>query len=245
MRERERQAERQKTHPPSPFHFFRSSSGDTLLSYGNMARWHSISRIRILGADTGRRSQVLVAGSGNYSAFQEVLTGLDSQLTDEYVEEKAALPASALASYLGRWAYDRHRQGKALVVNTVLAGTRRDKETGETVPYLASVRPNGMVLDTLPFITTGFLTQAGSTLYEAAAVDGKTLTLDEAKDLLREVASLHWKRDAHAVNSFQFGHLELTPDGPTVTVSDPFEVHADWSYGKEAAPYFQQAAATS
>eukprot|EP00020_Sapocribrum_chincoteaguense_P003897 CAMPEP_0170749784 /NCGR_PEP_ID=MMETSP0437-20130122/10580_1 /TAXON_ID=0 /ORGANISM="Sexangularia sp." /LENGTH=238 /DNA_ID=CAMNT_0011088731 /DNA_START=15 /DNA_END=731 /DNA_ORIENTATION=+ len=219
--------------------------GDTLLSYGNMARWHSISRIRVGGTETGRPNGLLVAGSGNYSDFQQILTALDGQLNDEYVEEKATMSTAALASYLSRWAYDRHRQGKALVVTTVLAGTRRDAHTGHTVPYLAAVRPNGMVSDTLPFVTTGFLAQGGTALYEAAAGD-ESLTLDEAKALLREVASLHWKRDAHSSNSFQFGQLSITAEGTsTVSVSEPFEVAADWSYGKEAAPYFQQASATS
>ncbi|KAL9654459.1 hypothetical protein ABK040_010480 [Willaertia magna] len=96
---------------------------DTLGSYGSLARFRSLNRIKQVG------SYSLVAASGEYSDFQYIIDLLERQVVDKdyCADDNTEVPPNALYQYLVRIMYNRRNQFNPLWNSLVVAGYKNGK----------------------------------------------------------------------------------------------------------------------
>ncbi|KAL6046392.1 Proteasome subunit beta [Balamuthia mandrillaris] len=94
-------------------------TADTLGSYGSLARFKDLRRIRKLGDNT------LIGGSGEYSDYQYLMTVLEELIdTDKAYEDGNKLRPQEIYSYLTRVMYGRRNKFDPLWNQLVVAGVR-------------------------------------------------------------------------------------------------------------------------
>lgn len=189
-------------------------AADTLGSYGSLARYRDLRRLRVLNNET------LIGGTGDYSDFQEISRLLDELLLDDRLEDDGSrLPPSAIHSYLTRVMYGRRNKMDPLWNQVVTAGVRNG------VPFLGlSDLQGGSYQDTI--IATGYGGHIALPLLRKA--HRPDLTYDEAKTLMESCMRVLFYRDARSFYRIQLA--TVTAEG--ATVSAPYELATDWSVGK-------------
>ena len=104
--------------------------GDTLGSYGSLARFKNLKRIEKVNEYT------LVGSGGEYSDFQEILKKIEHISIEDYCEEGAKLDPSEIHSYLSRVMYEKRSKANPLW-NTVVVGGVKDQKM--CVPFFIIV----------------------------------------------------------------------------------------------------------
>jgi len=194
-------------------------SGDTLLSYGSLARFRDIQRIRPVGTET------LIGGSGEYSDYIEVMRILqEQQVQDEMKEDGTTLPPWAIHSYLTRILYQARNKFDPLWGEFVIGGFRNGKS------YLGVADLHGTAYQDTT-IATGYGNHIARPLlrefFSTRNNDPSQVTYDEAKTLMETCLRVLFYRDARALNRIQIA--TVTAEG--VTISEPYELSTDWSSG--------------
>jgi len=191
-------------------------TADTLGSYGSLARFRSVQRLKKVGKDT------LLGASGEISDFQYL-----QQLLDELVERDRAfldgslLGPSEIHSYLVRVLYGRRNQFDPLWNQLVVAGIRDGKRF---LGYIDSVGSSYQD-DT---VATGYGAYIARPLLRKAWKPD--LSEAEAKKILEDSMRVLFYRDARTINKMHIA--KATEAG--ITISEPYELETEW-YSSEAA----------
>jgi len=191
-------------------------AGDTLASYGSLARFREIQRIKPVGEHT------LIGASGEYSDFQFILKYLDDLvMDDECMDDGSRFSPKSIHSWLTRVMYQRRNKFDPLWNTLVVAGY----ENGESLLGVTDNQGNSYRDE---HVATGFGAYIARPLLRDAWLPN--LPFEAAKRLTEECMRVLYYRDARAHNKIQIG--TVTQKG--TFISDPYEITTDWSVGSFA-----------
>jgi len=185
-------------------------AADTLASYGSLARYKDVRRIRKFGEDT------LIGASGEISDFQSITEMLDGIAQEDMNQEDGYTRSPAeVHSYLRAVMYQRRNKGNPLWNQLLVAGCRGGK------PFLGFVDLIGTSFEE-NFVATGY----GGYLALPLIRERWHEAMDEgeARALLEDCMRVLYYRDCRASNRIILG--KVTADG--AQVSEPFEISHDW-----------------
>jgi len=174
-------------------------AGDTLASYGKMAKFKMVSRLYKVNERT------LIGVGGDYADYQYLRTVIETKVTElECMDPKAVLSPLALHSWLTAVLYNRRSQFNPLWTTFIVGGVvGEDKK-----PYLGTVNKLGVGYKN-EFIATGlgsYLVQdVLERAYENKKKQGTALTKAEALALVAECLEVLWERDCLAHNEYEIG----------------------------------------
>jgi 20S proteasome subunit beta 7 len=191
-------------------------AADTLGSYGTLARFMQLERIKAFG-------DVLVAGSGDLSDLQYVFDEITALRVREFTHDDGhSLSAKEMWSYLTRVLYSRRNQGDPLYVQLVVADPK----------FLALVDLHGTCFED-ETIATGFGAHLARPILRNAARDGHAheLSKEEAQKVLEDCMRVLFYRDCKTINRVQFA--EITAEG--VHIAAPRELSTSWEIGNRPA----------
>lgn len=188
-------------------------AADTLCSYGSTARFKDVCRLKIVGDNS------LLGAGGEYSDFQKL-----SNMLDELYEEDAcfddgvSMGPKEWASYITRIEYQNRSKMNPLWCSLVFAG----KKNGKT--NLSYIDLHGTFFETDSFVATGLGAYMAIPLLRTSW--SENMSLEEAKEVVKESLKICFYRDCRASNRIQFGLC--TDDG--VTIEDPIELEHYWGH---------------
>jgi len=189
-------------------------AADTLASYGSLARYRDIRRLKPVGKYT------LIGASGELSDFQFLSDHLDEIMTDEYVmDDGAKLYPKEIYNYLTRVMYGRRSKMDPLWNQLVVAGYRDGKSFLGLVDLLGTSYEDNT-------IATGYGAYIALPLLRN--VYRPNLTEEEAKKALDDCLRVMFYRDARALDRVQVA--SVSKDG--ILVSEPYALKTDWEFGR-------------
>lgn len=193
---------------------------DTLASFGSLARYTDVKRIRSVNDHT------LIGGGGEYADFQFICDKLlDELTTEDFVEDDGSeLNAKEIYSFLTRVLYNRRSRMNPLWNQLVVGGFDGDETfLGQVDLYGGSY--------TTDVAATGFGT------YLAIPILRKRYKPDmsekEARDLLEDCMRVLFYRDCRTVNKFTLS--KITKEGSKI--SEPYSLETDWTYKRFVDPH--------
>ncbi|TFY74152.1 hypothetical protein EWM64_g9859 [Hericium alpestre] len=203
-------------------------AADNLASYGSLARFKDVSRLRQIGEYT------VIGASGDMSDFQYITRELDSVIVDEEVTKQDGyqLGPKEIHEYLANVMYGKRSKMDPLW-NSILVGGFRDGER-----FLAFVDLLGVTY-TSPTLATGYGAYIAQPLLRKA-VEGKedTLTEAEAHKILEDCMRVLYYRDARSINKYQIATINAS--GPSI--SDPIKLETSWGFAEGIRGYGAQTA---
>lgn len=191
---------------------------DTLGSYGSMARFRDLERIKKVNETT------IVGAGGEYSDFQELQTILqDLTIEDFSIDDGSSLDSSEIFSYLTRVLYHHRTKIKPFWNQLVVGGTKKGEPfLGYIDLYGSSYQDN--------IAATGFGSHLAVPLMRNAWKPD--LTKEEAKAVLEDGMRVLFYRDGRTINKFQLA--TVTPEGSEI--SAPYSLSANWSFKRFVDP---------
>ncbi len=198
-------------------------AADTLASYGSMARYKDVRRIKLVGENT------IIGASGEMSDFQAVMKKLDGMdLEDMNQDDGYKRSPSEVFNFLRAVMYQRRNKGDPLWNQLIVAGHKND------APFLGYVDLIGTAYEE-NYIATGFGAYLAMPLIrERWSAD---MEEGEARGLLEDCLRVLYYRDCRATYRIQIA--KATAEG--TLVSDPYEISHDW----ETANYETRHATTA
>jgi len=212
-------------------------AADTLASYGSLARYRNVKRIRTISNNT------LIGAGGEYSDFQELMLTLDDLVRqDENANDGHHLQPKEFFSYLTRVMYNRRNKFDPLFNQLVLAGVSkvRDPTTPNsftTQVFLGTVDYNGTYFEDNT-IATGYGAYIARPLLRRAYKP--KMTEREAREVLEDCMRVMYYRDARALNKVQFARVGVrkTEDGGSgemvLEVAEAVELKTEWRQSEKA-----------
>ncbi|EJT50782.1 endopeptidase [Trichosporon asahii var. asahii CBS 2479] len=198
----------------------------TPASYGSLARFRDIERLKALGTHT------VLGAAGDMSDFQREEETL--KLSDNH----PALAPRNLYTFLANLFYARRSKINPLWNACIIGGWDFEKDE----PFLGYVDLLGTTY-TAPTLATGFGMHLAQPLlreaYEAkAGIDGKgdLLTEAEAEAVLNECMKVLYYRDARSMNKYQLA--KVTKEG--VKISDSKSAETYWGFAEGLRGYGSQ-----
>jgi len=200
---------------------------DTLASYGSMARYKGVDRLRTFGEST------IIGGTGEMSDFQQVSQMVDSIDLDDWLhEDQLRLGPTEIYSYLGRVMYNRRTKGNPLYNQFVIAGHKNNEA------FLGYIDHQGTMFQD-KYIATGFGKHMSIPMLRAAWKPD--MTEAEARALVSKCLEVLFYRDCYASNEVQLAKA----DASGVTVEDPIKLKTEWSFAHWNKPTSQVAIGAS
>jgi len=190
-------------------------ASDTLGSYGSLARFRSLERLKKVGDFS------IVGGSGEYSDYQFISSSLDNLMRKDYNhDDHSKLYPSEIYNYLIRTMYNKRNKFDPLYNSILVAGYREEK------PFLGLVDLLGSHYEDST-IATGYGAYIALPLMRKHYENAKgNLSEQEAKKILEESMRVLYYRDARTINKLQIA----TVDKNGVTISDPYQLDTVWLY---------------
>jgi len=185
-------------------------AADTLASYGSLARFRDVRRLRAVGEHT------ILGASGELSDMHFMVDTLDDLLLEHEHGEQNDLFPSEIHSFISRVLYNRRSKGDPLWNQFVVGGFR----DGKGFLGYADLQGTFYTDDT---IATGFGDHIARPLLRNAY--RPDLTRQEAKEILEMGLRVLFYRDARSLNRAQIA--DMNEKG--VSISEPFEVSANWN----------------
>jgi|EP00927_Polykrikos_kofoidii_P049109 20S proteasome subunit beta 7 len=188
-------------------------AADTLASYGGMARYKDVCRMKKVGEYT------LLGASGEFSDFQYLGDMLDElNLEDWLNEDGCSMGPKEYSSYIGRVMYNRRSKFNPLYNQFVVAGKKEDSSA-----MLAFIDHQGTYFEE-DYIATGFGSYLAMPLLRNEW--RADMSMEEAKALVIKCLQVCFYRDCQAYYKIQIG----TCDGTKVTISEPEAMEHFWSH---------------
>ncbi|KAL7410514.1 nucleophile aminohydrolase [Mrakia frigida] len=200
-------------------------SADTLASYGSLARFKDVQRLKPVGEYT------VVGAGGDMSDFQYLEKTLEAAIINESnTSDGHTLGPTEIYSYLSNLMYAR-RSKMNPIWNTLLVGGVRNGER-----FLGYVDLIGTTY-TSSTLATGYGAYIAQPLLRKA-VEGRedTLTREEAEKILTECMKVLYYRDARALNKFQIA--TVTAEG--VEISETRSASTTWAFAESLRGYGAQ-----
>eukprot|EP00388_Colpodella_angusta_P044529 GDKK01063192.1.p1 GENE.GDKK01063192.1~~GDKK01063192.1.p1 ORF type:complete len:250 (+),score=41.50 GDKK01063192.1:99-848(+) len=185
-------------------------AADTLASYGSLARYKDVRRLKQVGENT------LIGASGEISDFQTIMEMLDSMNQSDINEDDGYKRSpSEYFNYLRAVLYQKRGKGNPLWNQLLVAGFHKE------APFLGYVDLIGTAYEE-NFIATGF----GAYLAIPLIREKWYPEMDEgeARSLLEDCLRVMFYRDCRALNRIQIA--KATADG--TLVSEPYEISTEW-----------------
>lgn len=185
-------------------------AADTLGSYGSLARFRQVERMRQFGSYT------CVGAGGEYSDFQMLSKLLKELITEDLsTDDGSTLGPRQIYTYLTRVLYNRRCRFDPLWNQLIVAGYRDGKSFLGYVDLLGTSYED----DT---IATGYGAYIATPLLRKAYKPD--LSLDEAKEIVQNCMRVLFYRDARTINRIQMATINT--DG--ISISEPFSLQTDW-----------------
>jgi len=191
-------------------------AADTLVSYGNYAKFKGVSRLKQVGKYT------ILGSTGEYSDFQHLGDLVDELDLEDFLQDDGCyMGPRQYASYIGRVMYNRRSKFNPLFNQFVIAGQK-----GAEKPYLAYVDHQGTFYEE-DFIATGFGLHLAIPLLRNEWKP--TITKEEAVALIEKCLRVCFYRDCKAYNRIQIACVDEsgTSIGEPKKLDD-FWRHPDW-----------------
>lgn len=185
-------------------------AADTLASYGSLARYKDVRRLKQVGENT------LIGASGEISDFQTIMEMLDSMNQSDINEDDGYKRSpSEYFNYLRAVLYQKRGKGNPLWNQLLVAGFHKE------APFLGYVDLIGTAYEE-NFIATGF----GAYLAIPLIREKWYAEMDEgeARSLLEDCLRVMFYRDCRALNRIQIA--KASADG--TLVSEPYEISTEW-----------------
>lgn len=185
-------------------------ASDTLASYGSLARYKDVRRIKPVGNNT------LIGASGEMSDFQSIMEMLENMhLSDVNQDDGYTRTPSEFFNYIRAIMYQRRSKGNPLWNQLLIAGFSKDE------PFLGYVDLIGTAYEE-NYIATGF----GAYLAIPLIRERWTANMDEgeARALLEDCLRVMFYRDCRASSRIQIA--KATIEG--TLVSEPYELQTEW-----------------
>ena len=185
-------------------------AADTLASYGSLARYKDVRRLKQVGKNT------LIGASGEISDFQTIMEMLETMDQSDLNEDDGYRKTpSEYFNYLRAVLYQRRGKGNPLWNQLIVAGHNNN------APFLGYVDLIGTAYEE-NFIATGF----GAYLAIPLIREKWYADMDEgeARALLEDCLRVMFYRDCRALSRIQIA--KATSEG--TLVSDPYELTTDW-----------------
>ncbi|KAI0175545.1 20S proteasome subunit [Hypoxylon sp. FL1284] len=205
-------------------------AADNLASYGSLARFTDVKRIRTF-ADTS-----IVGFGGDVSDMQYLDRHLTELGIDEAYQGSAAhtLNARSLHKYLSKLLYSRRSKFDPLWNSLLVAGLDDDGK-----PFLAAADLLGTVF-TSPSLATGFGSMLAQPIMrrhvpDEAAVAG--IDREKAVAVVRECMKVLFYRDARSLDSYSLA--VVTKDGIDLSESEKLE-NQSWAFADRIKGYGTQ-----
>ncbi|XP_059062535.1 proteasome subunit beta type-4 [Achroia grisella] len=187
-------------------------AGDTLGSYGSLARFRDCPRVLKVN------DLILLGSGGDYADFQYLKDIIEQKIIDEQcIGDGLLLKPRSLHCWLTRVLYNKRSKMDPLWNNYVVAGI----QDGE--PFLGAVDKLGTAYEDAT-IATGLGAYMATPLLRDAR-DSGNLDEETAKALVRKCMEVLFYRDARAFQRYQLG--VVTADG--VVIEDVAELQHNWS----------------
>ncbi|KNC51536.1 uncharacterized protein AMSG_07435 [Thecamonas trahens ATCC 50062] len=189
-------------------------AADTLGSYGSLARFRDLRRVRQAGEYT------LLGGSGDYMDFEAMLEYVDELLLeDTTLDAPPSYTPRELHQYLARIYYNKRSEFDPLWNQLVVGGVR----DGDV--FLGYVDLQGTHYED-ETVATGYGSYIARPLLREAYRDD--LTEAEARKVLEDAMRVLFYRDARTINRIQIG---VATEAGGIDISEPFELETDWTVG--------------
>lgn len=221
-------------------------AADNLASYGSLARFNDVKRLRPFAGSS------VVGFSGDVSDMQyldrhlgelEVDEAYEGNLTaaeaagddDEKKEDgKTGLNAANLHKYLSKLFYARRNKFDPLWNQLLVAGFDANRK-----PFLAAADLRGTVFSS-PSLATGFgsmLAQPIMRKYAATEEDAAKLTKERAVEIVRECMKVLYYRDARSWDGYSLA--VVTEKGVEVSYDEKLEGQS-WAFAERIKGYGTQ-----
>ncbi|KAI1767618.1 proteasome endopeptidase complex, beta subunit [Hypoxylon sp. FL1150] len=204
-------------------------AADNLASYGSLARFTDVKRLRTF-ANTS-----LVGFGGDVSDMQY----LDRHLTalgieEAYQPDAHVLNARSLHKYLSKLMYSRRSKFDPLWNHLLVAGLDDDER-----PFLAATDLLGTVF-TSPSLATGYGSMLAQPIMRRYVPDEESVanvTREKAVEVVRECMKVLFYRDARSLDSYSLA--VVTKDGIDLSETEKLE-NQSWAFADRIKGYGTQ-----
>ncbi|KAF2015937.1 proteasome component PRE4 [Aaosphaeria arxii CBS 175.79] len=206
-------------------------AADNLASYGSLARFTDVKRLRKFN------DQVVVGFGGDVSDMQyldRLLNSLDIRQNYSGGDAEDALNAKNLHTYLAKVMYKRRSDFNPLWNHLLIAGL-----DGDSKPFLASADLLGTTFSS-PTLATGFGAHLAQpilrrTIPDEASVEN--VSQEEAVELVKESMKVLFYRDARSMDKYSIA--VITKDGVELKESEKLE-NQSWAFAERIRGYGTQ-----
>ncbi|EPY27567.1 20S proteasome subunit beta 7 [Strigomonas culicis] len=188
-------------------------AADTLLSYGSLAKWPNIPRIKLLG------SYSATCATGDYADFQEMTRQVENNIIRQrlYSDVDEFTPKEVF-SYLHRHIYKKRCDFEPCLCQFVFIGSWN----GEL--FLGGVTDVGTRWED-NCVATGYgAHMALPLLRQALENHPQGLSREEAIAVIKDCLMVLFYRECRAINKFQMAEARDNK----VVIGEPFEVQTNW-----------------
>ncbi|KAF2178498.1 proteasome endopeptidase complex, beta subunit [Zopfia rhizophila CBS 207.26] len=204
-------------------------AADNLASYGSLARFTDVKRIRKFN------DQVVVGFGGDVSDMQyldRLLNSLD--VRENYSTTETPLNAKNLHTYLSKVMYKRRSDFNPLWNHLLIAGL-----DGESKPFLASADLLGTTF-AAPTLATGFGAHLAQPILRRTVPDEasvQNVSKDEAVRLVKECMKVLFYRDARSLDKYSIA--VITKEGVELKQDEKLE-NQSWAFAEGIRGYGTQ-----
>lgn len=192
-------------------------AGDTLGSYGSLARFKNCSRIIKVN------DKIILGAGGDYGDFQHLKAIIEGKVNkDDCIDDGTQLKPKELHCWLTRILYNRRCQLDPLWVDFVIAGNQDGQ------PFLGFVEKKGVAFKD-KIICTGYGAHLISPLLRDALLRNPKLNKEDAKSLIEKSMEILYYRDARSYLKYQIGSFDLK-DG--INIEGPLTVRENWNIAR-------------
>lgn len=185
-------------------------AADTLASYGSLARYKDVARLKSFGENT------IIGASGEMSDFQAIVKKIEAmENEDNYLDDGYARSSSEIFNYLRAIMYHRRGKGNPLWNQLLVAGHKNGASFLGYVDLIGTAYEEN-------FIATGFGAYLAIPLIREKW--NADLEEGEARALLEDCLRVMFYRDCRASNRIMIA--KASDDG--TVVSEPYEISHEW-----------------
>jgi len=186
-------------------------AGDTLGSYGSLARFRDVRRMQQVGNHT------LIGASGDLSDYQKIIKMVQEMQTyDMAHDDGCSMSPKDFHQYLGRVMYNRRNKFDPYWNEMIVAGFKDGKAFLGTVDLIGTMYEDD-------YVATAFASHVCLPLMRKAGTD---LSKADAQKVLEDCLRVLFYRNTKSAARIQVA--TVTADG--IDISDPYDLTTYWGY---------------